>query len=149
MIFQLNSPHTMKMKVGSGIVRVRLFALFEAQNAHKSKKWRKKCVWLSPKRNFLKKVMFWAQAKRESKTRIIYGPQEVHKSKRAASVLSLLPLGACYYENAPKYIISSLMPSRPYLISLLFTPHEAPLTPPISALCSALSVVSLSALSSV
>ena len=80
---------------------------------------------------------------------LIYGPPEVYKSKRAASVLSLLPLGACYYENAPKYIISSLTPLRPHLISLLFTPHEAPLTPPIFALCFVLSVVSLSALSSV
>ena len=33
-----------------------------------------KCVWLSPKRNFLKKVAFWAQAKYTSKTRFIYGP---------------------------------------------------------------------------
>ena len=114
-----------------------------------NQKVEKKMRLAEPKTQLFSKSCVLGSRKRKSKTRIIYRPQEVHKSKRVASILSLLPLGACYYENAPKYIISSLMPSRPYLISLLFTPHEAPLTPPISALCSALSVVSLSALSSV
>ena len=51
-----------------------LSELFEAQKVHKLKSWQYFCVWLSPKRNFLKKVAFWAQAKPSSKTRFIYGP---------------------------------------------------------------------------
>ena len=127
---------------------MRLFALLGVQNAHKSKNLRKKCVWLSPKRNFLKKVAFWTQAKTKSKTHIIYGSQEVYKSKRACA-FCLYYCWVLAITKMPLNIISSLTPSRPHLISLLFTPHETPLMPPISALNSALSVVSLSALSSV
>ena len=47
------------------------------------KKLKKNCVWLSSKRNFLIKVAFWAQAKIVSKTRKIYKPPKVHKSKCA------------------------------------------------------------------
>ena len=60
---------------------------------------------------------------------------EVHISKRAASVLSLLPLDACYYENAPKYIISSLTPSPPSHLSAL---HSARPHPHASHLCALL-----------
>ena len=82
------------------------------------------------------------------KTRKIYGPQEVHKSKRTCA-FCLYYRWVLAITKMPLNIISSLMPSRPHLISLHFTPHEAPLTPPISSLYSALSVVSLSALSSI
>ena len=84
----------------------------------------------------------------EPKTRIIYGPQEVHKSNRACA-FCLYYRWVLAITKMPLNIISSLTPSRPHLISLLFTQHEAPLTPPISSLCSTLFVVSLSALSSV
>ena len=96
----------------------------------------------------VEKKMRLAEPKTKSKTCILYGPQEVHKSKRACAF--------CFYycwvlaiTKMPLNIISSLTLSRPHLISLLFTLHETPLTPHISSLYFALSVVSLSALSSV
>ena len=60
-----------------------------------------KCVWLSPKRNFLKKVAFWAQAKFTSKTRFHLWTSEVHKWKRAAGRFGIITVGRCIYENAP------------------------------------------------
>ena len=106
------------------------------------KKLARKWVWLSPKRNFLKKVAFWAQAKYISKTRWIYGPLRSINQNALLAFWTLLPLDACIYENAP-----NISHKLTHLISLLFTPHALTPTPPslacISALCSALySVVS-------
>ena len=51
-----------------------------------------KCIWLSPKRNFLKKVAFWAQAKYTSKTRFIYGPLRSINENALLGVFGLLTL---------------------------------------------------------
>ena len=45
-----------------------------------------------PKTQLFEKVASWAQTKNAFKTRNIYGPQEVHKLKRAYA-FELLPLG--------------------------------------------------------
>ena len=58
-----------------------------------------KCVWLSLKRNFLKKVTFWAQAKYTSKMRFIYGPLRSINENALLGVFGLLPLDI--YENVP------------------------------------------------
>ena len=85
------------------------------------KKLKKNCVWHSPKRNFFIKVAFWAQAKNAFKTCNIYGPQEVHKSKRACA-FELLPLDWWWITKIP--------------IKIHQFSHTWSLTPLVSSLCS-------------
>ena len=83
-----------------------------------------KCVWLSPKRNFLKKVAFWAQAKYTSKMRFIYGPLRSINENALLGVLDYYH----WYEHLRKCpshrltqthkLISSLTPSS--LIRVFF-----------------------------
>ena len=80
-----------------------------------------KCVWLSPKRNFLKKVAFWAQAKYTSKTRFIYGPLRSINENALLGVFGLLPLVCAFTKMSltqTHKLISSLTPSS--LICVFF-----------------------------
>ena len=115
---------------------------------HINKKVDKKMRLAEPKTQLLEKSCVLGSGKKQVRNAHNLWTSEVHKSKRAAGVLSLLPLDACIYENVPN-ILSILSRKLTHLISLLFTPHALTPTPPSSALCSALSVVSLSTLSSV
>ena len=101
-----------------------------------------------PKTQLFEKSCVLGTGKKQVRNAHNLWTSEVHKSKRLAGVLSLLPLDACIYENAPN-ILLVLSRKLTHLISLLFTPHTLTPTPPSSALYSALSMVSLSALSSI
>ena len=96
-----------------------------------------KCVWLSPKRNFLKKVTFWAQAKYTSKTRFIYGPLRSINENALLGVFGLLPLDVAFTKMSQIYLtqthklISSL--TLTHLISLLFTPSSVLSRPHLSS----------------
>ena len=111
-----------------------------------NKKVDKKMLLAEPKTQLFEKSCILGSGKKQVRNAHNLWTSEVHKSKRATGVLSLLPLDACIYENAPN-ILSVLSRKLTHLISLLFTPHALTPTPPSSMLCSALSVVSLSALS--
>ena len=65
---------------------------FWAQKACFAKSWSNLCVWFSPKRNFLKKVAFWAKANNSLRMRKPYGAEEVHKTKS--------PMRVCNYPFA-------------------------------------------------
>ena len=84
-----------------------LFALLGAKNAHIYKSWRK--------------YAFWAQVKNAFKTCNIYGPQEVHKSKRTCA-FELLPLDWWWITKIP--------------IKIHQFSHAWSLTPLVSSLCS-------------
>ena len=55
---------------------------------------------MSPKRNFLKKVAFWTQAKLRSKTRFIYGPQRSINENAHQRVLAFVTVGAGFTKIA-------------------------------------------------
>ena len=80
-----------------------------------------KCIWLSPKRNFLKKVAFWAQAKYTSKTRFIYGPLRSINENALLGVFRLLSLVCAFTKMSltqTHKLIISLTPSS--LICVFF-----------------------------
>ena len=81
------------------------------------------CVWLSPKRNFLKKVAFWTQAKLKSKTRFIYGPQRSINENAQQRVLWFVTVGKAFTQIP--LISQSLRHTdkRTKLISLTLNPH--------------------------
>ena len=90
-----------------------------------------KCVCLSPKRNFLKKVTFWAQAKYTSKTRFIYGPLRSINENALLGVFGLLPLVGAFTKMSltqTHKLISSLTHSS--LICVFFL-HLLPLCLPL------------------
>ena len=62
-----------------------------------------KCVWLSPKRNFLKKVAFWALGSDKTHVQNAFHlwTSEVHKWKRTAARFWIITVGMCIYENVP------------------------------------------------
>ena len=84
-----------------------------------------KCVWFSPKRNFLEKVAFWAKADNELRMCKTYGALEVHKQKVQCAFCSIrwalpsitkLPL-----IKIPQFsCLSELIP----LISSLYSPNK-------------------------
>ena len=113
-----------------------------------NKKVDKKMRLAEPKMQLFEKSCVLGLGKKQVRNTLNLWTSKVHKSKHAAGVLSLLPLDTCIYENAPN-ILSVLSRKLTHLISLLFTPHALTPTPPSSMLYSALSVVSLSALSSI
>ena len=93
-----------------------------------------KCIWLSPKRNFLKKVAFWAQAKYTSKTRFIYGPLRSINENALLGVFRLLSLVCAFTKMSltqTHKLISSL--TLTHLISLLFTPSSVLSRPHLSS----------------
>ena len=104
-----------------------------------------KCVWLSPKRNFLKKVAFWAQAKYTSKTRFIYGPLRSINENALLRVFGLLPLVCAFTKMSLIYLtqtqthqFSHTDPSHLFALHAA-RPHPHAFQPRlISALCSAL-----------
>ena len=110
-----------------------------------------KCVWLSPKRNFLKKVAFWAQAKHTSKTRFIYGPLRSINENALLRVFGLLLLVCAFTKMSLIYLTDTQTQTHqfshtdPHLFALHAAcphPHASQLRL-ISALCSAFySVVS-------
>ena len=80
-----------------------------------------KCVWLSPKRNFLKKVAFWAQAKYTSKTCFIYGPLRSINENALLGVFGLLPLVCAFTKMSLTQThtdSNSSVLSRPHLSSV-------------------------------
>ena len=104
-----------------------------------------KCVWLSPKRNFLKKVAFWAQAKYTSKTRFIYGPLRSINENALLRVFGLLPLVCAFTKMSLIYLtqtqthqFSHTDPSHLFALHAA-RPHPHASQPRlISALCSTL-----------
>ena len=103
------------------------------------------CVWLSSKRNFLKKVAFWTQAKLKYKTRFIYGPQRSINENAHQRVLAFVTVGKSFTKIA---LISQTLTDTHKRTQSHFShtdPHpfalhaaRLPATPPSLALRSAL-----------
>ena len=69
-----------------------------------NKKVDKKMCLAETKTQLFKKSCGLGSGKMQVRNALNLWTSEVHKSKRAAGVLSLLPLDACIYKNAPNIL---------------------------------------------
>ena len=69
-----------------------------------NKKVDKKMRLAEPKTQLFEKSCVLGSGKKQDRNAHNLWTSKVHKSKRVAGVLSLLPLEACIYENAPNIL---------------------------------------------
>ena len=131
---------------------VRLFALLGAQNAHNTKSWGKNVFGSAQNATFWKKLRFGLRQKTHSKRAKFMDCKRSINQNAHARLNNTIGLDG-QLRKYPDKNSSVLTPEADshasHLISLLSLCMKLTLTPPISSLYSALSVVSLFALSSV